>query len=61
MRGTVSGCSTVWSEDLRVHAANGTRAGAGKRSEPFPDRAAKCSDPRVEQAVEVVEIHEDGT
>jgi hypothetical protein len=34
---------------------------AGKRSEPFPHRDATCPEPRAEQTVEVVGIHEDGT
>jgi len=46
LRGTMQGCSTGWSVDLRVCEANGTRAGIGKRSEPCPDRAATCPNPQ---------------
>jgi hypothetical protein len=33
----------------------------GKRSEPYPYRDARCPEPRAEQTVEVVGIHEGGT
>lgn len=32
-----------------------------KRSEPYPYRDATCPEPRAEEAVEVVRVHEDGT